>query len=117
MEQFEIQKLLGVADDQLIQLSDTVAQLKVALSSLMEENNRLRMMNHDLQDTVSVISNQEIKSDEVVQPLSEGVASKDRLQAFYNEGIHVCHTFFGSRREQEEECIFCQSIIDGLKES
>ena len=104
-----IQLLMEQAERELIQLSETVAKLRRAFDTLSDENNRLRMTNAQLQALV-VAPN---ATKPVATPtVSEG---KSRLQTFYNEGIHICHPFFGSRRETGEECMFCQGVLDGLK--
>lgn len=116
MEQQEIQQLLMSAETQLIDLSETIAQLKVACDELREENNRLRMMNHNLHDLVNELA-QPVVSQETQSSFNSEASTtngRERLQTFYNEGMHVCHMFFGSRRDPEEQCIFCQSVIDGL---
>ncbi|MBF0934331.1 MAG: DUF972 family protein, partial [Abiotrophia defectiva] len=33
----------------------------------------------------------------------------------YQEGIHICHTFYGMKREPGEECIFCQNLLDSFQ--
>ncbi|MDO4775104.1 MAG: initiation control protein YabA [Aerococcaceae bacterium] len=116
MEQYEIQQLLASAETQLIGLGDTIAQLKAACDELREENNRLRMMNHDLHDLVDALAKPEMPVEQKQAPVLESgtLNGRERLQTFYNEGVHVCHMFFGSRREPDEECMFCQSVIDGL---
>lgn len=121
MDYQDIKHLLDHSSEQLIQLNETVAQLTVALNDLMEENNRLRMRNHDVMTLVS--QNYLAKTNELgstSQPLTvedttdNSVSGKTRLQSFYDEGIHVCHPYFGSQRYPEEECMFCQGVLDGL---
>ncbi|MBU5900646.1 DUF972 family protein, partial [Vibrio cholerae O1] len=29
----------------------------------------------------------------------------------YREGFHVCHDFYGQRREPDEECMFCDELL------
>lgn len=122
MDYQDIKHLLDHSSEQLIQLNETVAQLTVALNDLMEENNRLRMRNHDVMTLVS--QNYLAKTNELgeaSQPLTvedttdNSVNGKTRLQSFYDEGIHVCHPYFGSQRYPEEECMFCQGVLDGLE--
>ena len=122
MDYQDIKQLLDHSSEQLIQLNETVAQLTVALNDLMEENNRLRMRNHDVMTLVS--QNYLAKTNdlgETPQPLTvedttdNSVNGKTRLQSFYDEGIHVCHPYFGSQRYPEEECMFCQGVLDGLE--
>lgn len=108
---------LDVVETQMLQLSDTVAQLRVIIESLMEENNKLRMSNMEIRDRLFEYINQaeeESQEDTASGPQTSGRAS---LQGFYDEGIHVCHEFFGSRRSPDHQCLFCQEVIGRLIES
>ena len=121
MDYQDIKQLLDQSSEQLIQLNETVAQLTVALNDLMEENNRLRIRNQDLMALVSQnyqgkaneagVSAQQIQ---IEDPTDDEVSGKARLQTFYDEGIHICHPYFGSQRYPDEECMFCQGVLDGL---
>ncbi|WP_124057800.1 initiation control protein YabA [Vaginisenegalia massiliensis] len=143
MEQEKIQALIAQFDQQLSQLNETVAQLSNAYSDLIEENNRLRLMNHEwhgsrLPEWSNLKSHQtgneeasQFDSGQTAKMLGESSqlelgrqdestqarasSGKERLQTFYEEGIHICHPYFGSRREPGEECMFCQSLLDGLE--
>lgn len=121
MDYQDIKHLLDQSSEQLIQLNETVAQLTVALNDLMEENNRLRMRNQDLMALVSQnYQTQAHETGTTTQSLStensrdDSISGKARLQTFYDEGIHVCHPYFGSQRYPDEECMFCQGVLDGL---
>lgn len=121
MDYQDIKQLLDHSSEQLIQLSETVARLSGALNELMEENNRLRMRNHELMSLVSqnyqtpAINNEEQSTAEQMEAVTDdNTSGKDRLQTFYDEGIHVCHPYFGSQRYPDEECMFCQGVLDGL---
>jgi len=48
-------------------------------------------------------------------PAKRQQAGRERLQTFYQEGIHICHTFYGMKREPGEECIFCQNLLDSFQ--
>lgn len=106
------------AETHLLQLSDTVAQLRKVIDNLIEENNKLRMSNNDLRNLL-------IKSQSQLDSPTKGVyegeenshtsSGRESLLGFYNEGIHVCHEFFGSRRSPEEQCLFCQEVLKRLE--
>lgn len=115
MQQEQLYLLLARTDQQVQQLVDTVAQLKQTVNDLMNENNRLQMHNHDLQD--AILSYEQSKPKEAAtQAPQPTLKSKERLQTYYDEGIHVCRTYFGARRESAEACIFCQDILDSLSD-
>ncbi|MDV6872861.1 DUF972 family protein, partial [Pseudomonas aeruginosa] len=37
---------------------------------------------------------------------------KDHLEGIYDEGFHICNFFYGQRRENDEECMFCRELLD-----
>lgn len=114
--QEELTELIDQAETQLLQLSDTIAQLRTSLNEVIEENNRLRMQENPWQiDSVdqqppSMMNATPANTDQPSQALS----ARDRLQQFYEDGIHICRDLYGSRRASDEECLFCQGILDGL---
>lgn len=125
LEQEKIQALIMQVDRQVIQLNETVAQLQLALRDLSEENNRLRLMNHDLQEALNhskretfetAVSQDAVQESQTESPVTqqEAGSGKNRLQSFYDEGIHICHPYFGSSRQPGEECMFCQGLLDAL---
>ncbi|MGX7091835.1 initiation control protein YabA [Hutsoniella sourekii] len=115
MNQHDYEQLLELADQQLLELSDTVAQLRQAYHQLAEENNQLKITNHDLREMMSTVhpAEEEKQSAEIEQQITGG---KNRLQGFYDQGIHICHQYFGLSRSPEEGCIFCQDVLDGLED-
>lgn len=112
MEAEDILALIHQAEGQIIQLSEEVSQIKAACSQLIAENNQLRMANHELRDWV-----QQGQPSKVADPEDPGDpgSGRQRLQSFYDEGIHICHPYFGTQRLPNEACIFCQGILDGLE--
>lgn len=119
MEHEEIFDLIRQAESQMLDLSNSLANLKKQVALLMEENNQLRMTNHDLHDMV-VSQSQATNQVEFNQGPSENnpkgnhSQGSSRLQTYYDEGIHVCHQYFGARRQLDEECIFCQGVLDEM---
>ncbi|UPQ86499.1 initiation control protein YabA [Ignavigranum ruoffiae] len=118
MEHEEVFEIIERAERQMLDLSDSVANLRKELLHLIEENNQLRMSNHDLHDLIlnqsQAAPNQTNQADLVNSSQQKNQASS-RLQSYYDEGIHVCHQLFGARRETGEECILCLGVLDELK--
>ncbi|MGO4942696.1 initiation control protein YabA [Ruoffia tabacinasalis] len=108
-------EMFDEAETHLLQLSDTVAQLREVIDNLVEENNKLRMSNNDLKSLL--IKFQTDAQEDVTEGEEDSQTSSGResLLGFYNEGIHVCHEFFGSRRSSNEQCLFCQEILERLE--
>ena len=110
-------EIFDEAETHLLQLSDTVEQLRKVIDNLIEENNKLRMSNNDLRNLLIKSQSQLDNADSDTEDEEDSHTSSGResLLGFYNEGIHVCHEFFGSRRSPEEQCLFCQEVLKRLE--
>lgn len=112
-----IQEVIDRAEGDLLQLSDTIADLKRELNRLIEENNQLRLTNQELKDLLVQRSYEQASGDPSEEPNeAEVFTGGDRLRSFYDDGIHICHVLFGTRLLEGEECIFCQNMLDKLDE-
>lgn len=112
MDKDNIQHLIDQTETSMLQLSNQVAELQEVLADLIEDNNQLRMQNKELQDIIArLMAEEEGDVKEEQTSLSTG---KERLQSFYDEGIHICHAYFGMNRAPDEECLFCQGILEDL---
>lgn len=109
------QALLDQAESQLLALSDTVAHLNQAMQQLIEENNQLRIDQHRIRTSILANEAADGNTDVPDQPAARPMSGRESLQNFYDEGIHVCHEFFGSRILPDEECLFCQEVIKRLQ--
>ncbi|MGF3072898.1 initiation control protein YabA [Facklamia sp. P13069] len=122
MSEIKIEELLMQVNQELNQLFETVNTLSEEVTRLTNENNRLRMQQYQAVEQIEIkpLKDEENQKNQVIdkseQTLEHRQSGQARLQAFYNEGIHICHHYFGSKRETNEECIFCQDIIDSLGE-
>lgn len=125
MDHQQILALIKQADHQMMDLSDTVAKLQQQVTALMEENNQLRMANQQLHD--SLVTVQDDQGEVATTASQQGVPDKTmedkkahptpgkvRLHEYYQDGIHICHQFFGAHRNPEEECILCLGVLDEL---
>jgi len=36
---------------------------------------------------------------------------RESVRRIYKDGFHVCNDFYGQRREQDEECMFCDELL------
>ncbi len=71
----------------------------------MEENTVLRIENGKLRERLSVI---EAETETAVKNSKQG---RELLEGIYNDGFHICNTFYGQRRENDEECAFCIELL------
>ena len=104
-------------------LYDEIAQLEERLSGILSGLNEMKTSVQDLtEENVNLeIQNKHLRarlielealndSHETKQELSK---SRLNLEKIYEEGFHVCNVFYGSRRENDEECAFCLDVIYG----
>lgn len=114
MNHEELLRYFRQAENQLVDLSATLATLRSQLEEVIEENNQLRMANQDLH---ALLVTQEDAPSPAPAPTAKDVSrgrGHERLQAYYDEGIHICHAFFGAPRQGEEECILCLGVLDEM---
>ena len=75
------------------------------IQKLLEENTVLRIENGKLRERLSVI---EAETETAVKNSKQG---RELLEGIYNDGFHICNTFYGQRRENDEECAFCIELL------
>ena len=109
-------ELVTRVEQQLADLQRSVALLKNELAQLEIENNRLRMNNTELKETIYPVIEESFfrVSDENDTPTSSGRGYQS-MKTFYNDRIHICHEFFGSRLQPGEDCLFCLDVLKRLK--
>jgi len=109
MDKMKVYDELVTVERQLEAMLFQVKEMKPIIDDLMEENLNLQLENQHLHDKLDKLEKQEI-SDDAKQELSK---SRLNLEKLYEQGFHVCKDFYGSRRENQEECVFCSSMIYG----
>ena len=70
--------------------------------SLVEENTALRLENSKLRERLG-----EVEADAPVKAKHV----RESVRRIYRDGFHVCNDFYGQRREQDEECMFCDELL------
>lgn len=97
-------------DTHLTETAAKFSHLHESLIELMEKNAELEIENQHLRDRINQITE---KTDSNSPRLSK---SRKNLEKLYNEGFHVCSSYYGKRRENGEDCIFCTDIIYGRRD-
>ena len=69
---------------------------------LVEENTALRLENSKLRERLG-----EVEADAPVKAKHV----RESVRRIYRDGFHVCNDFYGQRREQDEECMFCDELL------
>ena len=85
----------------LVTLADVEA-IKKNLKSLVEENTALRLENDKLRERLGEV-------EETAPAKTKHV--REKVRRIYEDGVHVCRDFYGQRREQDAECMFCDELL------
>ncbi|MGO3732132.1 MAG: initiation-control protein YabA [Vagococcus sp.] len=109
MDKIKIYDELVVVEQHLQTMLSQVGEMKVVVDALLEQNLNLELENQHLRDKLDKLERVEAP-DDGKQELSK---SRLNLEKLYEQGFHVCKDFYGSRRENHEECVFCSSMIYG----
>lgn len=86
-----------------------VGEMKDVVDTVLEKNLNLELENQHLRDRLEKLEREDLQEDSK-QELSK---SRLNLEKLYEQGFHVCKAFYGSRRENHEECVFCSDMIYG----
>lgn len=106
MEKTKLYEELVDFENKLQTMLGQVGEMKHVVDILLEQNLNLELENQHLRDKLEKTE----LHDDGKQELSK---SRLNLEKLYEEGFHVCKDFYGSRRDNHEECVFCSSMIYG----
>lgn len=94
-------------EQEMIQLTEQFVKVKESTQQKIEnlemENQHLRERLADLED----LQEQETETAQT-EVLSR---SRRNLEKLYEEGYHVCQANYGSRRDEDDSCLFCVDVI------
>ncbi|WP_178195805.1 DNA replication initiation control protein YabA [Ligilactobacillus sp. Marseille-Q7487] len=97
---------------QTLTIAGMLENVKSEMTRVIEKNAELEIENQHLRERL-----QELESKQNKGANNEGGLSKSRrnLEKLYDEGFHVCNVdnMYGSRRIDDEPCVFCQDVIYG----
>ena len=102
MDKKELFDALDDFSQQLLVTLADVEAIKKNLKSLVEENTALRLENSKLRERLG-----EVEADAPVKAKHV----RESVRRIYKEGLHVCNDFYGQRRDQDEECMFCDELL------
>ena len=102
MDKKELFDALDDFSQQLLVTLADVEAIKKNLKSLVEENTALRLENSKLRERLG-----EVEADTPVKAKHV----RESVRRIYKDGVHVCNDFYGQRREQDEECMFCDELL------
>lgn len=96
----ELYERIELLQDQIGQFYQELGALKLTLTELMEENQRLQMENANLRERDNLY---------VEAKVPQGEAQK-YLRKLYEDGFHICNVNYGGLRKGD--CLFC---LEGLQ--
>ena len=94
----------GFSQNLMVTLADVEA-LKKQVQGLVEENTVLRLENSKLRERLSQMEHE-------TSPKPSSRNTNDHLEGIYDEGFHICNSYYGQTRENSEECLFCTELLD-----
>ncbi|MFC6346925.1 DNA replication initiation control protein YabA [Vagococcus carniphilus] len=109
MEKTKLYDELVAIEKNLQTMLTQVGEMKDVVDSVLEQNLNLELENQHLRDRLEKLEREDLPEDSK-QELSK---SRLNLEKLYEQGFHVCKDFYGSRRENHEECVFCSHMIYG----
>lgn len=93
-------------------LADALHQMKEEIHKLVDENHHLKIENAHLREKLDRMDDL-AQSDE--KPTKSQSLGGNHLQKLYDSGVHVCHSFYGAKREDRDGiCLFCESLLDKI---
>lgn len=100
---------------QVAQQLASLEEISKELSQVIEENHNLTMENLHLKERLDTMDEQ---SSEVLQAPQVSANEKRsqsliNLENIYDQGFHICNLYYGKRRDNDENCMFCTEILFG----
>ena len=92
----------GFSQNLLVTLAEVEA-IKKNLKQVIEENTALRLENDKLRERLGEV--------EKTSSTKSQHHRRENLQRIYNAGFRIRTYSYGQRRENEEECMFCDVLL------
>ena len=106
---------LDSLEEALSNSAKSISLMKKDIKKLVEKNNALELENKNLRARLQSFEPKEIeKNDDKVSANSKRSTLK-MLEELYKDGFHVCHPFYGQRRDKDLECAWCSDFWAELK--
>jgi len=83
--------------------------MKKDIKKLVEKNNALELENKRLRERLDAIEPIELTKAQEFSNQNQP-STLQMLEELYNDGFHVCHPFYGQRREYDAPCAWCSGF-------
>ncbi|MBS4749742.1 DUF972 family protein [Granulicatella sp. zg-ZJ] len=101
---------LAFIEQQSVAIEETIRQMKATIYTLIDENSSLKIENAHLREKIDALDSTQTRSNDV----NSKTYSMINLERLYESGVHVCHNFYGAKRD--EVCLLCESLLSQLEE-
>lgn len=61
---------------------------------------------------VHLLELENLLNNEKIATADKKIKIKSSLKSLYNDGFHICNTFYGNRFLTDEECLLCLGMLD-----
>ncbi|TWS94088.1 MULTISPECIES: DNA replication initiation control protein YabA [unclassified Streptococcus] len=92
----------GFSQNLMLTLADVEA-MKKQVQALVEENARLRLENTKLRQYFEEVEKGKTRTSK---------ETRDTLLGIYQDGFHVCKDFYGQRRDNDGDCLWCDEQLE-----
>ncbi|MDR2833077.1 MAG: DNA replication initiation control protein YabA [Streptococcaceae bacterium] len=94
----------------------TISLMKKNIKSLIEKNNTLELENTRLRERLDTFETGKENAQKAVAVEVDDSSTLQMLEELYHDGFHVCHPFYGQRRENDEPCAWCSDFWAQINE-
>ena len=103
---------------QVHQQLELLEEISQELQVVIEENHNLTMENLHLKERLDTIDESvpTDQSNEQVEQKKKRSQSLINLENIYDQGFHICNFYYGKRRDNDENCMFCTEILFSEKQ-
>ncbi|MDR0690727.1 MAG: initiation control protein YabA [Streptococcaceae bacterium] len=101
---------LNYMENSLERMLMEVQMVKKAMRQRLNEEVDLTLENQKLKKRLLELEN--LLDDEKLEASNKKIEAKTGLEFLYKDGFHICHTFYGNRFLNDEECLLCLEMLD-----
>lgn len=89
-----------------------ISAMKDDMKELIKKNNQLEIENQRLRERLEEMATKEKPPEPEKKEASGRSRARVTLEKLYEDGFHVCNTFYGQRRENDAPCMWCIEILE-----